>query len=112
MKFAMGASTLGGLTKNTKASSDDLGALVKQLFAAAEPLEGSFRGAGRAAFDTFKGETDRIANELNGALAAVLTGISGQDRSFTEGESQMIDETKAAQSGSAFDAARFSSAKA
>jgi uncharacterized protein YukE len=108
MKFAMGEGTLRGLTKVTGTASDDLGALVKQLFAAAEPLEGAFRGAGRAAFDNFKGETDTIANELNAALGAVLTGVAGQDRSFTEGEQAIVDDTKAAQSGSAFESARFS----
>jgi uncharacterized protein YukE len=108
MKFSMGESTLRELTKQTSAASDDLGALVKQLFAAAEPLEGSFRGAGRAAFDNFKGETDAIAAELNSALNAVLTGVGAQDRSFTEGETAMVDETRSAQAGAGFEAARFS----
>ena len=71
MKFAMGAETLTVLTKQTSSANDDLGSLVKQLFAAAEPIQGKFNGAGRAAFDRFKGETDQIANELNSALAAV-----------------------------------------
>ena len=32
MKFAMGADTLGVLTKSTSGSSDDLQVLVRQLF--------------------------------------------------------------------------------
>lgn len=111
MKFAMGSDVLSTLTKKTSTSNEDLGALVRELAAAAEPLEGKFNGAGRAAFDRFKGETDRIAAELNGALSAVLTGIAGMDRSFVEGDSQMADETRAAESSSSFDAARFGSAK-
>ena len=70
MKFAMGSDVLSTLTKKTSSSNEDLGALVRQLAAAAEPLQGKFNGAGRAAFDAFKGQTDRIAAELNGALAA------------------------------------------
>ncbi|EYR63280.1 hypothetical protein N866_01670 [Actinotalea ferrariae CF5-4] len=112
MKFAMGSDVLSTLTKKTSSSSEDLGALVKELAAAAEPLQGKFNGAGRAAFDRFKGETDRIAIELNGALNAVLTGISGMDRSFVEGDAQMADETRASEGASSFDAARFGSAKA
>lgn len=112
MKFAMGSDTLSTLTKKTSSSSEDLGALVRELAAAGEPLQGKFNGAGRAAFDHFKAETDRIAVELNGALSAVLTGISGMDRSFVEGDSQMADETRAAEAASSFDAARFGSARA
>jgi hypothetical protein len=108
MKFAMGAETLGQLTKQTSSASDDLGTVVKQLFAAAEPIQGKFNGAGRAAFDTFKGHTDEIANELNGALAAVLHGIDGQNVAFIRGEEQMVSETHTAQAGANFDGARFS----
>jgi hypothetical protein len=108
MKFAMGAETLGQLTKQTSSASDDLGSVVRELFAAAEPIQGKFNGAGRAAFDRFKGETDRIANELNAALAAVLGGIDGQNVAFLQGEEQMVSETTAAQAGANFEAARFS----
>lgn len=108
MKFAMGSDVLSTLTKKTSTSNEDLGALVRELADAAEPLQGKFNGAGRAAFDTFKGETDRIAVELNAALGAVLTGIAGMDRAFLEGDQQMADETRATEASTAFDAARFS----
>lgn len=111
MKFAMGADVLSGLTKQTSSAGEDLGALVRQLADAAQPLEGNFNGAGRAAFDKFKSETDRIATELNGALGAVLQGISGMDRSFGEGDVAMADDTRAAEGSSSFDAARFGSAR-
>ena len=107
MKFAMGSETLTQLTKQTSTSTDDLGSLVKELFDSAEPLQGKFNGAGRAAFDGFKGETDRIATELNAALASVLMGIHGQDRAFLEGEQEMVDATSSAQAGANFDAAKF-----
>lgn len=107
----MGADTLAQLTKKTSSSSDDLGALVKQLAQAAEPLEGKFNGAARGAFDRFKAETDHISVELNAALAAVLGGIAGMDRSFTEGDSNMADETRSTESSVSFDAARFSSSR-
>ena len=108
----MGSDVLTALTKKTSTSGDDLGSLVRQLAEAAEPLQGKFNGAGRAAFDKFKSETDRIAVDLKGALGAVLTGISGMDRSFAEGDQQMGDETRSTEGASSFDTARFGSARA
>ncbi len=107
LKFAMGAQTLTTLQQQTSSAGDDLGALVRQLAAAADPLEGRMNGAGRAAFDQFKGNVDHISVELNAALGSVLQGIAGQNRAFLEGENAQADETRAAQSASAFDAARF-----
>lgn len=112
MKFAMGAETLSVLTKQTSSSHEDLGSLVKALFAAAEPIQGKFNGAGRGAFDVFKAHTDEIANELNSALAGVLGGIQGQDVSFGQGDQEMAEQTTAAQAGAGFDAARFGSSRA
>ena len=107
MKFAMGADTLGVLGKATSGSSDELSQLVRQLLEAAEPLEGQFQGAGRAAFDSFKARTDGISAELKLALDGVLGGIAGMDRSFQEGESSMVEQTRSLESGASFDAARF-----
>ncbi|PYG01777.1 hypothetical protein SAMN05216184_101241 [Georgenia satyanarayanai] len=112
MKFAMGSDVLSTLTKKTSSNNEDLGGLVRELAAAAEPLQGKFNGQGRAAFDRFKSETDRIAVDLNGALAAVLTGISGMDRTFTEGDDQMREETTARTNSTNFDAARFGAPRA
>ena len=107
LKFDMGSSTLSALTKQTQGSSDDLGALIRQLIAAAEPLEGKFNGAGRAAFDSFKARADEITGELNGSLSAILGGQSGMDRSFGHGDTEMADNASANQGSANFDAARF-----
>ncbi len=107
----MGADVLGQLTKQTSTGAEDLGALVKQLAQAGEPLEGKFNGAGRAAFDRFTGQTDQIAAELNAALAAVLQGIAGMDRSFQEGDQEMFDQTRATDAAASYDSARFGSAR-
>ena len=111
MKFDMGASTLTTLTKQTSSSNEDLGALVKELVAAAEPLEGRFNGSGRAAFDGFKARTDEVSAELNSSLAAVLGGIRGMDTAFMQGEQEMVDSTRAAEGSVSFDSARFSSGR-
>ena len=73
MKFDMGSTTLQTLTQQTQGSSDDLGTLITRLIAAAAPLEGSFNGAGRAAFDSFKARADQITADLNSALGAILS---------------------------------------
>jgi uncharacterized protein YukE len=112
MKFAMGSDVLATLTTKTSSSGEDLGALVKELAAAAEPLEGTFNGSGRVAFDRFQAETERISVDLNAALGAVLTGLSGMDRSFAEGDQAMADETRAAEGAVSFESARFGSSRA
>jgi uncharacterized protein YukE len=109
MRFAMGAETLSQLTTATSAASDDLGALVRELLVAAEPLQGRFNGAGRAAFDQFKAHTDEIADELDAALTSVLGGIDGQNVAFVQGEQQMVEETRAGHAGAGFESARFAS---
>lgn len=111
MKFAMGADTLSVLGKATSGAGDELAALVRQLADAADPLEGRFQGAGRAAFDRFKLRTDEISVELKAALDGVLVGIGGMNRSFLEGESAMVDQTHSLESSSSFDAARFGSSR-
>jgi hypothetical protein len=103
----MGSSTLATLRKQTSGSNQDLGALVKQLLAAAEPLEGKFNGAGKVAFDTFKANADEISAELNSALSAILTGQGGMDTSFLQGEQDMVQSTRSTQGAANFDAARF-----
>jgi uncharacterized protein YukE len=107
MKFDMGAQVLTALTQQTQGATDDLGTLIQQLIAAAEPLEGNFNGAGRAAFDSFKANADMITADLNGALAAILGGQAGMNQSFGQGDTEMADNATSAQGTANFDAARF-----
>lgn len=107
MKFNVGSTTLATLSHRTQGSGDELGALIKQLIAAAQPLEGKFDGAGKAAFDNFKAHSDEVTADLNSALGAIFGGQRGMDRSFVAGETTMADETKSAMGAANFHAARF-----
>jgi hypothetical protein len=107
VKFDMGAQTLSTLQRNSRASHDDLGSLVKQLVQAATPLEGKFNGAGRVMFDQFKGRADKIASDLNGSLAAILGGQGGMDSAFASGDQEQGDNAKRQMSAANFDGARF-----
>ena len=109
MKFDMGAQTLATLGQATSSASQDLGTYVRRLADAATPLEGKFNGQGRAAFDSFKANVDQIAIGLDQALAAVLTGVQGQDKAFAQGDMQAADATRQTVSATDFDAARFGS---
>lgn len=108
MKFAMGADTLSTLTKQTSSSHQDLGSLVRALSRAADPVQEDFQGRAKQVFLEFKANTDSIADGLNMALASVLEGVGGMDKSFVEGETQMADETQTLMKSVSFDAARFS----
>ncbi|WEO96024.1 hypothetical protein A6P39_019390 [Streptomyces sp. FXJ1.172] len=108
MKFDMGTSTLSTLTGQTRGSSEDLGGLIRQLIAAAQPLEGKFHGAGKQAFDTFKAHSDQVTADLNGALSAILGGQSGMDSSFGQGDQEHADNARQQMGAANFDAARFS----
>jgi hypothetical protein len=107
----MGAETLSTLVKGTQGSHQDLGALVKALVHAAEPLEGKFNGPGKIAFDQFKEHTDQIANNLNSALAAILGGQSGMNTSFIQGQDDFLHNARSAQGGADFSAANFGTAR-
>ncbi|MFB9798410.1 hypothetical protein ACFFON_15855 [Arthrobacter citreus] len=107
----MGSQTLGTLTQQTGASNQDLGQLVRALVEAVAPLEGKFNGTGRVKFDEFKARTDEVANELNGSLAAILTGQSEMDRSFHLGDQESADNAQQQQGSASFDAARFGSSR-
>lgn len=108
LKFDMGGQTLSNLAKQTSGSTDDLGVLIKQLIAAAQPLEGKFNGAGKQAFDAFKSHSDQITADLNTALRAILGGQTGMDRSFRTGDTEMSDTARHAMGSANFNAARFS----
>ena len=107
VRFDVGSQTLSTLTRQTQGASGDLGALIKQLIAAAQPLEGRFNGAGKAAFDSFKARSDEITADLNSSLSAILGGVHGMDTAFIQGESEMADNSKTGLGAANFDAARF-----
>ncbi|MFE0326756.1 hypothetical protein ACWEWI_21685 [Streptomyces sp. NPDC003753] len=107
MKFDMGSTTLSQLGKSTMGSSEDLGTLIKLLIQAAEPLEGKFNGAGKAAFDTFKAHADEITADLNSSLSAILGGQSGMDSAFGTGDVELGDNARQNMGAANFDAARF-----
>ncbi|MET9252418.1 hypothetical protein [Streptomyces sp. NPDC003717] len=108
MKFDMGSTTLASLTKATGGSSEDLGTLIQQLIAAAEPLEGKFNGEGKAMFDSFKLHADEITAALNGSLSSILGGQSGMDTAFGTGDQEQSDNARQNMGVANFDAARFS----
>lgn len=108
MKFDMGNQALSTLMRQSQGSSTDLGTLIRQLIAAAEPLEGRFKGAGKAAFDSFKARSDEITASLNGALRDILGGQSGMEQAFGEGETESVENARQAMGSANFDAARFS----
>lgn len=107
----MGAEVLSHLTKQTSSAGEDLGQLVRELVEAAEPLESKFNGAGRAAFDKFKANSELIAVELDQALAGVLQGIHGMDVTFLQGDQEIATETTQAEGSVSFEAARFGGAR-
>jgi uncharacterized protein YukE len=107
VKFDMGSSTLSTLTRQTQGADDDLGTLIRQLIAAAQPLEGTFNGNGKAAFDSFKLRADEITAELNAALRAILGGVKGMDVAFGQGDVDMADNARSLEGAANFDSARF-----
>ncbi|MFZ3560816.1 hypothetical protein [Streptomyces sp. BH055] len=107
MKFDMGSTTLSTLAKSTSGSSDELGSLIQQLIAAAQPLEGKFNGEGKAQFDAFKAHADEITAALNGALSSILGGQAGMDTAFGTGDTEQSDNARQSMSAANFDAARF-----
>ncbi|MBB4884247.1 hypothetical protein ACH4U6_07000 [Streptomyces netropsis] len=108
MKFDMGNTALTGLMSRTQGSSEDLGGLIRQLIAAAAPLEGKFNGSGKVAFDQFKEHSDDVTAALNGSLRSILGGQSGMDTSFGQGDQESADNAKQQMAAANFDAARFS----
>ncbi|EGX54917.1 hypothetical protein SZN_35507 [Streptomyces zinciresistens K42] len=107
MKFDMGSTALSDLGRSTVGSGEDLGSLIQQLIQAAEPLEGKFNGAGKAAFDTFKVNADEITSALNGSLGAILGGQSGMDSAFGTGDVELEENANQNIGAADFDAARF-----
>ena len=107
MRFDMGSQALPTLINRTGGAHQDLGALIRQLIAAAEPLEGKFNGSAKAAFDRFKARGDEITAELNSAVASILGGQRGMNMSFVDGDQTMADNSHSTESASNFQGATF-----
>ncbi|MFI5694922.1 hypothetical protein ACIA58_23920 [Kribbella sp. NPDC051586] len=103
----MGQETLNQLTKKTSTGTQDLGGLVKQLVAAAQPLEGKMNGAGKQAFDAFKSNVDNITAALNAGMGRIAEGQSGMDTAFHTGDTEMADTARKNDGGADFDGAKF-----
>lgn len=104
-KFSMEADALSVLGKKMVTESDDLGQLVRDLVAAAEPLEKKFNGPARAAFNRFKSRTDEISTTLNNALVGITGSIAGQNQAFVTAADEGADAHTSAEGGASFEAA-------
>lgn len=109
MKFDMRAATPADLTSQRQAVSAALDQLIQQLIAATAPLEGGFRGAGRAAFDAFKQRSAQVTADLHSSLAAIIGGQPGVHTTSGQGDQEPANSGHTSQSGATFQAARFAS---
>lgn len=109
-KFSMEADVLSNLGRKTQTESDDLGQLVRNLVAAAEPLEGTFNGPARAKFNSFKERVDGVATMLNNSLVGITESISAQNMAFGVAAQDGADAHGSAEGSADFagaDTARF-----
>jgi len=102
MKFAMEADALQVLGRKTSAESDDLAQLVRNLVEAAEPLEGTFNGTAKAAFNSFKARTDEVAATLSNALVGITESIAGQNLAFVTAADEGADAHASAEGAADF----------
>ena len=85
MYFKMTDEALPTLNKQTGASHQDIGALIKDLIASVAPLEGKFDGDGYVQFQNFKLNADQITVDLQNAFGAVGEGQAGMHTAFVTG---------------------------
>lgn len=102
MKFAMEADALQVLGRKTSTESDDLAQLVRNLVEAAEPLEGTFNGTAKGAFNSFKERTDEVAATLSNALVGITQSISGQNLAFVTAADEGADTHHSAEGAADF----------
>ncbi|MFC3996261.1 hypothetical protein ACFOVU_10070 [Nocardiopsis sediminis] len=109
-RWDYGDQTLTTLAGNTSDSTQDLGTLIQQLIAAAEPLAGKFNGAGKAAFDSFKASSEQITADLNAGLGSINEGQRGMQTAFSSGNQTMAEDARQNMGAANFDAAKFRTA--
>jgi uncharacterized protein YukE len=91
----------GAFDKSAKATAGrttDLGGLVKQLVAAAAPLEGKFNGDGKRVFDVFKANVDQTAADLNAGMAHLAIGQKGVGTAVDSAQAAQVAAGKQATS--------------
>ena len=103
----MGDQTLSTLADQTQGAGDELRDLVSKLVTAADPLGRTFQGQARRTFDEFKRDADDVANDLDSALTRILSGVSGLDKEFGQGVTDMAAETQRQRQSADIDQARF-----
>jgi len=99
VKFSMEGEALSTLGRKTSGESDDLGALVRRLYEAAAPLEGTFNGPAKASFISFKSRVDDVATVLNNALVGITGSIAGQNQAFVTAAQEGSDTHSSAEGG-------------
>lgn len=102
MKFAMEGDALAALGRRTSTESDDLGALVRRLYEAAAPLEGTFNGPAKASFNSFRARVEDVATVLNNALVGICGSIAGQNTAFVTAAEEGSQAHASAEGGQDF----------
>jgi hypothetical protein len=88
-KYDMEAVALSRHSSSIDAAYAELTRLVTTFYDSAQPLVRTFSGQGKAAFNRFKADTDRISADLKVSLASVHEGTQGQDAAFHAGDQEM-----------------------
>ena len=96
-----------GYINNTGGSIEDLGTLVKRLVKAAEPLEGKFKGDGRAVFRELHRQADEVSMLVQKGMVSLNEGQSGMSDAVVQGDQAMADAANAQMSAANFDGAKF-----
>ena len=109
MKFVVGqgGETLSTMTKQTASSNEDLGALIRALAEAGEPIRNSFQGRGRALFDQFHAHAAEDGATLNKLLASIADGVGGMDSSYFDFDQQAGDTAQRLMAAAPFSSGRF-----
>ena len=106
-RWSFNEETMPVLQKNTSSSGEELEGLIKDLISAAEPLEGKFDGEGKAAFASFKANSEMIAADLKSGLGRINEGQQEMDTAFRTGDETMADDANSDMGKANFDAAKF-----
>ena len=107
MYFKMTDEALPTLNKQTGASHQDIGSLIKDLIASVAPLEGKFDGDGYVQFQNFKLNADQITVDLQNAFGAVGEGQAGMHTAFVTGTDEMVTNARTTEGSADYSTAIF-----